>query len=238
MNSYELSRKWFDWCFENPEKIKPNHTALYFFAVEHCNRLGWKEKYGMPTTMAMEAIGIRSYNTYINTLNDLVSWGFITMVQRSKNQYSSNIVALSNFNKALDKALDKALIKHTSKQSESTGESIDSIDKQETSKPINKKQYLEDESINQVFTEFIEHRKQLKKPMTKIAISRMISKLNKYDPRTAEQMLVQSMENGWSGIFEPKDKDNGKRTRAEEALANIASGANKELDKIEGLGSF
>ena len=136
MNGYELSRKWFDWCFENPEKIKPNHTALYFFAVEHCNRLGWKKKYGMPTTMAMEAIGIKSYNTYINTLNDLVEWGFIEMIQRSKNQYSANIVALSNFDKALDKALDEALIKHASKQSES----IDSIDKQETSKQINKEQ--------------------------------------------------------------------------------------------------
>ena len=87
MNGYELSRNWFDWCFENPEKIKPNHTALYCFAVEHCNRLGWKAKFGMPTTMAMEAIGIKSYNTYINTLNDLVEWGFISMVQRSKNQY-------------------------------------------------------------------------------------------------------------------------------------------------------
>lgn len=97
---------------------------------------------------------------------------------------------------------------------------------------------LLDDSLTQVFTEFIEHRKQLKKPMTKIAISRMIAKLNKYDPRTAEQMLVQSMENGWSGIFEPKDKDNGKQTRADQALANIASGANKELDKIAGLGSF
>jgi len=97
---------------------------------------------------------------------------------------------------------------------------------------------LLDDSLAQVFQEFIQHRKQLKKPMTKIAISRMISKLNKYDARTAEQMLVQSMENGWSGIFEPKDKDNGKKTRAEQALANIASGANKELDKIEGLGSF
>ena len=136
MNGYQLSRNWFDWCFENPEKIKPNHTALYFFAVEHCNRLGWKKKFGMPTTMAMEAIGIKSYNTYINTLNDLVEWGFIEMIQRSKNQYSANIVALSNFDKALDKALDEALIKHGSKQSESTC----SIDKQETSKQINKEQ--------------------------------------------------------------------------------------------------
>ena len=133
MNSYDLSRKWFDWTFENPERINPNHTALYFFIIEHCNRLGWKEKFGLPTTMAKEAIGIRSYNTYINTLNDLVEFGFVKLIEKSKNQYSSNIVALSNFNKAFDKALDKALIKHGTKQRES----IDSINKQETIEQIN-----------------------------------------------------------------------------------------------------
>jgi hypothetical protein len=125
MNSYELSRNWFDWSFENPEKISPNHSALYFFIIEHCNRLGWKEKFGLPTTMAKESIGIRSYNTYINTLNDLVNFGFIKLIEKSKNQYSSNIIALSNFDKATDKALDKAMIKHETKQRES----IDSINK-------------------------------------------------------------------------------------------------------------
>jgi uncharacterized phage protein (TIGR02220 family) len=137
MNSYELSRNWFDWCFENPEKINPNHSALYFFCIEHCNRLGWKPKFGLPTTMAKEAIGIKSYNTYSNTLTNLVEWGFIEMLEKSKNQYSANIIALSNNDKALNKALDKALIKHATKQSESTSESISSIDKQIT---INKEQ--------------------------------------------------------------------------------------------------
>jgi|UniRef100_UPI004047F0DC hypothetical protein len=152
MNGYELSRIWFNWCFENPEKIKPNHTALYFFCVEHCNRLGWKSKFGLPTTMAKEAIGIRSYNTYSQTLQDLVDWGFITMVERSKNQHSSNIVALSNFNKALDNALDKATIKHATKQSESTGESIGSIVKPLTIEQNNQEQetsgaFFEDEDL-------------------------------------------------------------------------------------------
>lgn len=139
MNSYELSRKWFDWTFENPERINPNHTALYFFIIEHCNRLGWKEKFGLPTTMAKEAIGIRSYNTYINTLNDLVEFGFVKLIEKSKNQYSSNIVALSNFDKAPDKALDKAMIKHTTKQRES----ISSINKQETKEQIYIPEYSE-----------------------------------------------------------------------------------------------
>lgn len=137
MNGYELSRNWFDWSFENPEKINPNHSALYFFCIEHCNRLGWKEKFGLPTTMAKESIGIKSYNTYIKTFNDLIEWGFIVLIQKSTNQYSANIIALSINDKALNKALDKAMIK----QSESTSESIDSIDKQITinNKPINNK---------------------------------------------------------------------------------------------------
>ena len=133
MNGYDLSRKWFDWCFENPEKIKPNHTALYFFAIEHCNRLGWKKKYGLPSIMTMEAIGIKSHHTYMNTFNDLEEWGFINVIERSRNQYSANIIALSNF----DKALDKALIKHGTKQCQSTSESIDSIDKPITNKQTN-----------------------------------------------------------------------------------------------------
>lgn len=152
MNGYELSRIWFDWCFENPEKISPNHSALYFFAIEHCNRLGWRKKFGFPTEMVKDAIGIKSYNTYIKTLNDLVNWGFIEMIERSKNQYSANIVALVNFDKALDKALDKAIKKHVSKQHESTGESICSIDKpltinQETNKPLTKNDLIFDELI-------------------------------------------------------------------------------------------
>src|ERR1035437_6737985 len=133
LTSYDISRSWFNFFFANPELINPNHSALLWFCVEHCNRLGWKQKFGLPTTMAKEAIGIRSYNTYIKTLNDLVEFGFIKMIEKSKNQYSSNIIALLKNDKAYDKALDKAFIKHTTKQSESTiqstGESISSIDK-------------------------------------------------------------------------------------------------------------
>lgn len=128
MDIYSLSRNFWDYAYDNPDKIKPNHCALYFFIIEHCNRLGWKKKFGLPSMMSMEAIGIKSHNTYINTLNDLEEIGLITMIQRSKNQYSANIVALSNFDKAHSKALDKALIKHGTKQRESTIQSIDSID--------------------------------------------------------------------------------------------------------------
>lgn len=142
MNSYELSRAFIDFAFDNPEKIKPNHYAVYFFAVEHCNRLGWKEKFGLPSQMVMEAIGIKNWRTYSTTLNELIEWGFIKMIETSKNQYSSNIVAIVNFTKAPTKALDKALSKHLQKQGTKQGQSIVSIDKQ-----LNKEQETKNKQL-------------------------------------------------------------------------------------------
>jgi hypothetical protein len=116
MNSYELSRNWFDWCFENPEKISPNHSAMYFFIIEHCNRLGWKEKFGLPMEMTKEAIGIKNYRTFSTTFNDLIEWGFIKLIQKSKNQHSSNVIAIVKNTKAKSKALDVAIQKQSQKQ--------------------------------------------------------------------------------------------------------------------------
>jgi len=192
MNIYDLSRNLFDYSFANPEKIKPNHIAIYFFAIEHCNRLGWKEKFGLPTTMVMEAIGIKSYNTYITALNELVDLGFINMVEKSKNQYSSNIVALSNFNKAHDKALDKALIKHTTKHTIKQHESNCSIDKQIyniTNTPIYK--FTIDERKLK-FSETL-------KPFLEIYGKEMILKFYQYwtEPNKSNTKFRQEMEKTW-----------------------------------------
>lgn len=115
MNGYQLSRAWFDFCFEKTSKINSHHTALFFFAIEHCNRLGWKKEFGFPTSMAKDALGIGSYNTYVKTFNDLVEWGFFILVKKSKNQYSANIISLGSGLSKNNKALDKALILHQKK---------------------------------------------------------------------------------------------------------------------------
>lgn len=144
MNSYELSRKFWDFAFENPDRIKPIHSAIYFFSIEHCNRLGWKEKFGLPSQMVMEAIGVKNWRTYSQGLNELIDFGFIKLLEKSSNQYSSNIIAIVNFTKADTKALDKALQKHDTKQSKS----IVSINKQETK---NKETHIPE------FSEFLEY---------------------------------------------------------------------------------
>jgi hypothetical protein len=133
MTGYELSRNWFDWSFENPELVSPSHTAIYFFAIEHCNRLGWKDKFGFPSQLAMDAIGIKKHQTFIKHFTDLIDWGFIKLIQKSKNQYSANVISLISALPKNGKALDKALVTHEAKQSQSNGQSMDSIDKQQTS---------------------------------------------------------------------------------------------------------
>src|SRR5680860_1836650 len=94
MSGYKFTRAWFDFCFDNPEKIKPVHHAIYHFALERCNRLGWKKKFGFPTDFAMETLGIKNYRTYSKALNDLVSFGFIKMIEKSKNQHTCNVICL------------------------------------------------------------------------------------------------------------------------------------------------
>ena len=116
LDYYTLMRNFWDFAFENPEVIKPVHCALYAFTVEHCNRLGWKQKFGLPASMVLDAIGIKSYSVYKKTFDDLVDFGFIEVIQYSKNQHSSNVVALKENCKANYKAYDKANTKHVAKQ--------------------------------------------------------------------------------------------------------------------------
>ncbi len=130
MNGYEFSRAWFEFSFNHPTRTKPVHTAIYFFAIERCNRLGWKEAFGFPTDLVMETLGIRNYKTYINALQELVDWGFIKWIQKSKNQYTANVIALVKNTTAPPKALDATLDKAVFKQSTKQVQSIASIDKQ------------------------------------------------------------------------------------------------------------
>lgn len=177
MDIYKLNRYFWDFAFNNTGKIKPNHIAVYQFAIEHCNRLGWKKQFGFPTSMVLDAVGIKSYSVYKTTFDDLVTFGFFDVIEYSKNQYSSNIIALKENYKAHNKALDKALIKHTSKQSESTRQSIDSIDIQEYNSTI-----IQDTNTQSDIDSFIQLRKnifneydtELKTKLSKYKIDRPI----------------------------------------------------------------
>lgn len=198
MNSYELSRTWFDFAFENPEKITPSHAAIYFFAIEHNNRLGWREKFGFPTQMACDAIGINKPQTLIKYFNDLVEWGFIKVIERSKNQYSANIISLISAKpkngKALDKALDKAIVKHAAKQSLSTRQSISPIDKPLTNEPLTNELLTTKQKQEQVSVDFSESlfQGQIEKP------KKTRTQKTVFIPPTVEDMVEYFKTNGYS----------------------------------------
>jgi hypothetical protein len=115
MNGYNLTRSWFNYKFENPKKVRHVHSDMYFYIIDLWNRLGQKKEFGLPTNVAMECLGIGSYNTYKKTLIDLIDFGFIILLKDSRNQHHSKVIALSFFDKPTDKPLDKATIKATDK---------------------------------------------------------------------------------------------------------------------------
>ena len=108
MNGYIFLRDWFNFTFDNPDRTNCTHTALYCYLIDLWNRVGQKEKFGLPTNYTMECLNIKSYKTYKKTLDDLVTFGFVKIVLKSKNQHKSNIVTMVKNTKASTKALDKA----------------------------------------------------------------------------------------------------------------------------------
>ena len=94
LNGYQLTKNWFKFCASGTRVVKPIHSAFYFYCIHLCNQLKWKVNFGLPTDQTMEILGIKNKETYYNTLNDLVEFGFIKIVQKSINQYTANIICL------------------------------------------------------------------------------------------------------------------------------------------------
>jgi hypothetical protein len=240
INGYQLSRAWFDFCFDNPELINPNHTAIFMFSIEHCNRLGWKDKFGFPSQMTMDALGIKNHHTYIKYFNDLVEWGFFKLIQKSTNQYSANVISLGFGKSKNSKALDKAFIKHTTKQHhsnpQSTQQSNDSIDKPITNNQLNNKPItnitneplralsgiflLED--VQKAWLEWEQYRKEKKQKLTASTAKKQMSFLGGRAGPEAIAIINQSILNGWTGLFELKTKVNGQSTASNPATSHVA----------------
>lgn len=69
--------------------------------------------------------------------------------------------------------------------------------------------YPNDERLNLAFTDYVEMRKQIKKPMTEKAIDlamRKLEELSKGDNDIAVQILDQSVLNSWQGLFPLKEE--------------------------------
>lgn len=94
----------------------------------------------------------------------------------------------------LSKTKQNEAVLEANEQKERKGDEIKKI----------KEGYFLDESFCVVFEEFISMRKEIKKPVTETAKKAIIKKLQNFDIETAKEMLRQSIENNWQGIFPVK----------------------------------
>ena len=132
MNGYDLTRQWYDFKFENPDKVRAMHSDFYFYLVDKWNRMGQVTKIGLPTDFTMKELGIKSYNTYKKILNDLIEFGFVKLVLNSKNQHYAKVIALSINDKASNGCYDKALLNFDEATNKATNKATDTIIEQQT----------------------------------------------------------------------------------------------------------
>lgn len=119
MDYFKLQRIYWDWAYNNPELCSPTTAALWSFTVEHWNRIGQPDKFRLGSEMASTAMGIK-YKAYKKALDILVDNGFLLYVQKSKNQYSANVICFGKKGQSTDKALTKAMNKHGQSTDQST----------------------------------------------------------------------------------------------------------------------
>lgn len=204
MNTYELSRNWFDWCFENTDIISPTHTAMYFFIIEHNNRLGWKEKFGLPTEIAKDALGISNYRTFSKVFQDLIEWGFIILHTKSKNQYSANVIAIAKNAKATTKALDIATQKQMPKQVHGTV-CIDKPINKETIEPETIKRFcfktilIERNGNEKLVSDWMKVRKTKSATNSETALETFLDQVKK-SKLSLDEVLQICIERDWKGF--------------------------------------
>lgn len=85
--------------------------------------------------------------------------------------------------------------------------------------------YFKDDTLNNSFLDFIEHRKQIKCKMTDLAIDRMVKKIEKWQGKYTNMQIVnfinESISNGRKWIFERKIDENEKKERTPEEIKEM-----------------
>lgn len=76
-------------------------------------------------------------------------------------------------------------------------------------------QFFIDQELNSKFLEWINYRKEIKKSLKPTTAEKQIKFLLRFKTEEAIQVIDQSIMNGWTGLFELKNKNNGTTTRKE-----------------------
>lgn len=73
-------------------------------------------------------------------------------------------------------------------------------------------QRLDQEIFKASWAQYVQYRKELKKPLTSIGANRIFHKLSEwgYSPQEAAMALDQSIDAGWTGVFQLRKKAEGR----------------------------
>ena len=92
----------------------------------------------------------------------------------------------------------------------------DTITDTNTKEILKSKYYPDNEQLDKAFSDYVDHRKQIKKPMSSRAVELAIEKLNKLsggDTDKAIRIINQSIGQGWQGLFELKENKAEKKVQ-------------------------
>ena len=195
-------------------RCKPNTWKVVCATVR--KTIGWhKDDDKISLTQYMELTGISGRSTISTALKDAVSQGYLVKKEGRINTYSINREYKLPSPKIVPEASPK-IVPEASPKIVPTKESKTLKDR---GKKIRVPDTLDTLDFHTSWTDFQEHRKQMKKPMTDLAKQRMLAKLEKQGVDTAIVMLENSIENGWQGVFEIKGKNgNGHKSAVHEEL--------------------
>ena len=192
---------------------KNQYWITYSALIDSCNRNYWKPtKIHMETILDKTGIGKRMMYESIEWL----SFNKLIVYTSGKNGFSMasyEIIEVSNCT-ATDTSTDTATDTSTAPQRHPFNKQVNN----KTIKQENNKQNVidlifpfETDNFKNTWNQFIEFRKSIKKPLKEISQQAQLLKLSKYSEHDATEMILQSIANGWQGIFEIKNNtQNGK----------------------------
>ena len=100
---------------------------------------------------------------------------------------------------------------------------------------IKRKEYFENTNLNDLFYEFLEQRKKQKAVNSERAITLLLNKLNQFDDDTKKQMIEQSIENSWKGVFEIKQKKNKTIPKWFDKEQDISQSSKQEEEEMKSI---
>jgi hypothetical protein len=93
-------------------------------------------------------------------------------------------------------------------------------------------EFFIDKDLNQAFLEWIDYRKEIRKTLKPSTAQKQVKFLQRFDSKDAILIIEQSIQNGWTGLFEIKNKQNGtKETRDQKYQQEFNKIINKDQRK-------